>query len=130
MKLIVLDDTYKVCRMDNGSTIPEPPNHCEFFSITVAGSEISLVLPDSIEPLQGARIEPGWKVIKLDGPFEFTVIGIISRITGILAASRIPVFVISTFDTDYVLVKQELLITALKVLSENGYEVVNTEGVT
>ena len=67
--------------------------------------------------------EDGWKAMRIEGELEFSLIGILSRISGILAAENIGIFAISTYNTDYILTKKENYERALSALKEEGYEV-------
>ena len=67
--------------------------------------------------------EDGWKAMRIEGELDFSLIGILSRISGILAAENIGIFVISTYNTVYILTKQENYERALAALKEEGYEV-------
>ncbi len=71
----------------------------------------------------GARVEAGWRVLALVGPFPFDLVGVLASVTSPLASAGVSVFAISTFDTDYVLVKEEHLARAVAVLRSAGHEV-------
>ncbi len=91
-----------------------------FFSISRTESELSVVC------LEGAcsgaaKVNEGWALMQLHGPFEFTVVGIIAEISKVLARAKIPVFVVSTFDTDYILMKIEHQEKAVKALARAGH---------
>jgi hypothetical protein len=93
-----------------------------FFAITRTDDELSLVLPASIE-IESDRSEAGWSCFKVEGPLEFDLVGILAGIAGTLADAGVSIFAISTFDTDYILVKREQLKTALEALASTGYQV-------
>ncbi len=86
--------------------------------------ERSLVCPTEFVPENATDCENGWKAFRIVGTLDFSLIGIIANITKLLAERKIGVFVVSTFDTDYVLVKQEDFDTAVAVMVRCGYEVV------
>ena len=73
--------------------------------------------------MEGVRIERGWVALKLEGPFPFSMTGVLASFLQPLAEAKIPIFAISTFDTDYVLVKAEKLDRALGVLRSAGHAV-------
>ncbi|WII07445.1 ACT domain-containing protein [Methanomassiliicoccales archaeon LGM-RCC1] len=67
--------------------------------------------------------EKGWRAFRIEGTLDFSMVGVLSKITGILAGENIGIFAISTFDTDYILVKEKDLESALTALRDNGYQV-------
>jgi len=92
-----------------------------FFSLTLTDSEISLVCNSQIA-VDAKHSEAGWRLFKLIGPFEFNVIGVLKKIATILADNQISIFAISTFETDYILVKEAQYESAMVVLSHMGYD--------
>ena len=89
--------------------------------------ELSIVCAESAAP-ERARVECGWVALKLEGPFPFSMTGVLSSVLTPLAAAGVSVFVLSTFDTDYVLVKNDQVTQALKALEREGH-IVKREGV-
>ena len=87
--------------------------------------EKSLVCPTSVVPHNTIEREDGWRAFRICGKLDFSLVGILSGITGILAECGISVFAISTFDTDYVLVKDDEFEAALMELNNAGYTIVN-----
>ena len=94
-----------------------------FISITRTEDELSIVCIDKNIPNE-IKSEKGWRVLKVEGPLDFSLIGILSDISGILAKEKISIFVVSTFDTDYILVKEENLVNSIKVLSDNNINII------
>ena len=82
---------------------------------------MSVVCPEQRVP-EGARIEKGWVALKLEGPFPFSMTGVLASFLEPLAQAKIPIFAISTFDTDYVLVKNEDVQQAVGVLVAAGHQ--------
>ena len=74
-------------------------------------------------PGQTLQREDGWKAFRTQGELDFALIGILSKISGILAENQIGIFVVSTYNTDYILVKEENFVRALDVLEAAGYEI-------
>lgn len=93
-----------------------------FFSATRSPEELSIVCEDAAVP-EAVKAEKGWALLKLDGPVPFDAIGVLSALTAPLAEAGIPVFAISTFDTDYLLVKVDRFGDAAAVLRKAGIEV-------
>lgn len=105
-----------VVRLDASSTIPNwATEDSEFFSITRTTEEMSIVCPEKIVP-SGLKVEKGWRYLKVEGPLDFGLTGILASLANPLAEANISIFAISTFDTDYLLVKKENLAKAIKVL--------------
>jgi hypothetical protein len=92
-----------------------------FFSITRTDDELSIVCAESRVPAD-IRAERDWVGLKLQGPFPFDMTGVLSSFLQPLAEARIPIFAISTFDTDFVLIKQEPLEPALAALEAAGHQ--------
>jgi hypothetical protein len=113
---------YSVCRLDRGATWSTPPDAGRIYSATLTPDEVSVVCSEGDEP-EGARIEPGWRALRIVGPLAFDLVGVIASVTVPLAAADVGVFVISTFDTDIVLVKDEDLDQAADVLEGAGHRI-------
>ena len=84
--------------------------------------ELSIVCPERNVP-EGVRSNSGWKCLKVKGPIDFSAIGIVQSLTRPLASANISIFVMSTFDTDYVMVKKEDVDSALRALASAGHQV-------
>jgi hypothetical protein len=92
-------------------------------SITRTADELSVVCPQDDAP-PGARVEGGWRALKLQGPILFAEVGVLSTLAGALAGAGLSLFAVSTYDTDYVLVKERDLAAALDALRMAGCEIV------
>ncbi len=92
----------------------------DFFSISRTSQELSIVCPSSLS-LNSDRAEGNWIAIWVTGPLDFSLTGILADISSALARAEISIFAISTFDTDYILVKEESIEQAKKVLEKAGY---------
>ena len=95
----------------------------EFFFVGKTDEEISLVCKTSAVPASTIAREDGWKGFRIEGVLDFSLIGILSKISTILAENKIGIFAVSTYNTDYILVKKENFERALSVLAEAGYEI-------
>lgn len=113
---------YAICRLPAGAPIPESVLSAWFVSITRTPDELSIVC-DERTILEGARVEQGWSLLKVDGPLDFSAIGIVASLATPIAAAGISLFVISTFDTDFVLVKTENLDAATEALERAGHSI-------
>lgn len=122
LTLTVLPDTYAVCRLDADAAIPGWATGNNFFSITRTKEELSIVCLQACVP-EGIRCERDWRCLQLVGPIPFAMVGVLASIIQPLAGARISVFAISTFDTDYLLVKAEDLQRAIDALRWQGHSV-------
>lgn len=122
MKL--LKERYGVCRLDKTELILEWAQNGEFFSITRTSDELSIVcIEDSIP--NDIKCEKDWRILKVEGPLDFSLIGILASISTILAQKGISIFAISTYDTDYILVKNKDIDNAVESLIKERYEVID-----
>ncbi|MBQ2977235.1 MAG: ACT domain-containing protein [Clostridia bacterium] len=118
MTLELLPQKFSVCQIENpGQADLTAP--FTFFSRT--DEEISLVCESEKAPEDALKREDGWRGLRIAGPLDFSLIGILAKIAGLLAAQKISIFAISTYNTDYVLVKEEKLSAALNTLKKSGY---------
>ncbi len=123
IRIVILEEIYSICRLEKNDTIPDDITKSNFYSITSSPKEISLVCEQKFIR-DGMKVEKDWKVLKIDSILDFSLIGIISKISTILADAKISIFVVSTYDTDYVLIKKSNLEITVRVLEENGYEII------
>lgn len=121
MELRKLPYKLTVCKITN---IAEIDTNKDFYFIGKTDEEISLVCVTEEAPTNTIEREDGWRGFRIQGVLDFSLIGILSKISGILAENRIGIFAISTFNTDYILVKEEDFEWALDVLHKNGYVIV------
>ena len=120
MKISVLKDFFSVCKVASyeGIDLGAP--------IVFTGStdrEKSLVCPTDRVPASTLAREDGWRAFRIEGQLDFSLVGILARISSILAAEKIGIFAISTFDTDYILTKAEDFYRALAALRAEGHDV-------
>jgi len=122
LTLSLLPETFTVCRLECDHPIPQWAATSSFFSMTRTFDELSIVCPERNVP-EGVRSNSGWKCLKVKGPIDFSAIGIVQSLTRPLASANISIFVMSTFDTDYVMVKKEDVDSALRALASAGHQV-------
>ena len=120
LDLVLLPQIYAVHRLAPDSPLPDGLSSCPFYAITRTGEELSLVCPGEIS-VSSQKTEAGWRVIKVAGPLDFALTGVLARLADTLARANVSLFAISTFDTDYLLVKQDRIDAALKALKAAGY---------
>ena len=116
MTLEVLKQNYVICKLDKLIDVPED---AEFFAITVTDKEISLVCEQEKAP-QDCTMETGFRAMRIKGILDFSLTGIIAWVSGILAHAGISIFTVSTYDTDYVLVREVDLEQSVSVLKSKG----------
>lgn len=121
MELKKLEYELTVCKADDLSQVNL---HSELFFIGKTDEELSLVCPTQDVPENTLVRDDGWRGFRIQGVLDFSLIGILSRISGILAEEKIGIFAVSTYNTDYILVKKENFDRAMSVLAEKGYTIV------
>lgn len=120
MKLKTLEQKFTICKVADLEQINFGDPFC-FISKT--DEELSLVCETSCVPTETISREDGWKAFRIEGILDFSLIGILSKISTILANNQIGIFVVSTYNTDYVLIKENKFNQAIQHLKESGYEV-------
>lgn len=121
MELKILDNKLKVVKLKTNETVPEIVYKQEFYSITKTDEELSIVVNEDVNILSNI-IEYNWKAIKIVGILDFELIGILAKISNILAQAEISIYALSTYNTDYILVKVDKLEKAINVLEQNEYK--------
>jgi uncharacterized protein len=120
IRLIALDGLYGVCRLNPAAEIPAWAGKGEFQVITRSSDELSIICLEAQIPTD-VKWEGGWRVLKMAGPFEFSEIGILSGILAPFAKAGISILAVSTFDTDYVLIKADKLQAAGRALAGSRF---------
>jgi len=120
MEIKVIDQAFSVCKVKDFSLVDL---NSEFCFTGKTDEENSLVCLTDAVPNNTTERDDGWRAFRIQGPLDFALIGILSEISGILAQNQIGIFAISTYNTDYILVKSENLEKAVHALSENGYRI-------
>ena len=116
----VWEGRWAVCRLDPDAAIPEWVS-TGFASVTRTPDELSIVCPEEGVPA-GVQAERGWACLQLQGPFAFTLTGVLTSFLAPLAEARVPIFALSTYDTDWVLIPAARLDDALHSLAAEGHE--------
>lgn len=120
MTLKCLDGVFSVCLLDGADSVNFESEYC-FFGKT--DDEYSLVCRCEDVPRDCVKREDGWCGFKIVGTLDFSLVGILARISSILAESGISIFAVSTYKTDYVFVKSEFFDAAVGQLEKNGYKI-------
>ena len=123
LNLSLLKGRAAICRLSPTEKIPEwALVDASFSSVTRTKDELSIVCPESVVP-KDIKHEPGWRLFKVAGPLGFELTGILASMAEPLAKAGVSIFAISTFDTDYLMVKEQKLDLALKTLKEAGHKI-------
>ena len=121
--LKLLEDKFAIHSFAEDEQIPAEVFKAPIFFIGKTYEELSIVCPEELE-LNSIEQEKGCVALEVMGPLAFSLTGIMSQISGVLASANISIFAISTFDTDYILVKQDTVEQAIQSLRNDGYKVV------
>jgi hypothetical protein len=121
-----MEGRYAIAKFPWDAAIPAWATGSPFFSVTRTLEELSVVAAESSVPLEldAAR---GWRMFKVNGPFSFDEIGVVAALANPLARVGVAIIVISTFDTDYLLVQQEEIPVAVETLEHAGHTILNLE---
>ena len=119
-KLRVIDKAFTVCKVKDFSSVDLAG---EFVFIAKTDEEKSLVCETALTPSDTVSREDGWRAFRIEGMLDFSLIGILSKISSLLADAGIGIFAVSTFNTDYIFTKSELFDQALTVLETHGYPI-------
>jgi len=127
LKMSILEERFAVCKIKSTAKIPSCILN-KNLSITRTDDELSIVLDelllsDYIDEIGKAEVYKGFRALKVEGPLDFSLIGILSSIAGTLAEVKVSIFAISTFDTDYILLQDESLEIAISALKKIGIDI-------
>ncbi len=120
LKFSRLPGSFSICQLPAHADVPSWALEAAFFSVTRTADELSVVCAQEKVPA-GVRHEDAWACLKLEGPFPFSQTGILTSFVQPLSDRAIPIFAVSTFDTDYVLVKEAWIDRAIEILKEAGH---------
>jgi hypothetical protein len=122
-QLSIIPGLYSVCRLSSWSTVPDWALSGKFYSITSTSDELSIVCDSDYIPEKLPR-EGHFKCFKIEEILDFSLVGVLASLTQTLAEVGISVFVISTYNTDYILVKENNLDIAVAALEKAGYTII------
>ena len=122
MQLYMLDESYAVVRLEPDAPLPLWAQRGHFRSVTRSDTEMSIVCREEDVP-PDASAERGWVCLKVEGPLDFSLTGVVASLVAPLADANIPLFVISTFETDYLLVREHDHHAAVVALAAAGHSV-------
>ena len=121
MNIKKIEHNFSVCKVIDYSQVDLSQEYC---FIGKTDEENSLVCLSSCVPDNTIERDDGWKAFRIQGVLDFSLIGILSKISCLLAENKIGIFAVSTYNTDYILTKEENFEKAIEILSENGYQII------
>jgi hypothetical protein len=122
LTLTLAPERLAVCRLAPDAPVPPLPLGRSLVALTLTPDELSLVLPEDAAPA-GAAIEAGWRALRVAGPLDFSLTGILASLADPLAQAGVSIFAISTYDTDYLLIREVALTEALTALRAAGHTI-------
>ena len=123
LNLIVLEKTYSIYKFKNDSILPDWIYSSDFYSITKTKDELTVITNQNDSLSEDILCSKDWRIFKIEGLLDFSLIGIIADISNIFKEKKIPIFTVSTYDTDFFLVKQKDLNAGIKALRAKGHSV-------
>lgn len=118
LQFTVLGGVYSVCHLPQDDAITMPD--AGFFCVLRSDDELTIIAEEAL--VEGvSKQEKGWNILKLMGPFDFDVKGVLAEVSAVLAEANIAIFVLSSFATDYILIKQENKQQAISALEKAGH---------
>lgn len=120
--LTLAPERFAVCKLPPSAPIPPLPLHASLVAVTITPEECSLVLPEEAAP-SGAAVEAGWRALRVAGVLDFSLTGVLASLATPLAQADVSIFAVSTYDTDYLLVREASLDAALAALRAAGHTI-------
>ena len=120
-RLQIMPQRLAVARLDPAADLPAWLPREGFLSITRTSDELSIVVDEQALPGR-VTAETGWRMLKVLGPLNFSLVGVLASLANPLAAAGVSIFAISTYDTDYLLVREAQFALALAALAEAGFD--------
>lgn len=121
LTLKVLPEAFTVCQPASATVECAAP----YYFAAKTADEVSLVCPTKLLPPETVRREDGWRAFFVDGTLDFSLVGILARIAGVLAREKIAIFAVSTYNTDYIFTKADVFGRALSALAAAGFAVID-----
>lgn len=123
LNFIVLEKSYSIYKFKRESVLPDWIYSSDFYSITKTDDELSVIALQTELMSEDTICSRDWRILKIEGPLDFSLVGIIAEISKIFKERKISIFTISTYDTDYILVKQKDLKASISALKEKGHNI-------
>lgn len=122
LTLSILPGVFAVCRLDPASSVPSWATTDGFNAIVRTAEELSIVCAEQAVPA-GVTCQRGWRGLKVAGPLDFALTGVLASLAGPLAEAGVSIFAVSTYDTDYLFLREEQLGTAIDALRRAGFAI-------
>ncbi|EOR24963.1 MULTISPECIES: ACT domain-containing protein [Clostridium] len=122
MEIKIIDQDFSICKVEDLSQIDYSN---EFCFISKTDEELSIVCSTKLIPANVIQCDNGWRGFRIQGILDFSLIGILSKISTLLAENKIGIFAVSTYNTDYIFTKEVNFDKAIKILKRNGYIIKN-----
>jgi len=122
LRLELLPETYAICRLGPEEAVPRWATDGAFLSLTRTRAELSIVCVEEAVP-EGVRCQRGWRCLGVEGPLDFSLTGILTSLADPLAAAGVSIFATSTFDTDYLLLREADLERGMDALRRAGHQI-------
>jgi uncharacterized protein len=126
LTFVVQPGAYAIAKLPHNAELPAWACSGPFFSVTRTSEELSIVVAENSLP-QNFEASNGWRLLKLQGPFAFDEVGIVAAISEPLAKSHIGIFIVSTYNTDYLLVQNKHVRAAVETLDRAGHRILHLE---
>jgi hypothetical protein len=120
ISLTLQNETFNIHRLPPDGKIPAAALDSPFFAVTRTEDELSIVVPETVA-IKHTQSDSGWACFKVNGPLDFSLVGVLAGIANALANAKVSIFALSTFDTDYILVKRKQVEAAREALTSAGY---------
>ncbi len=120
MKIKIINKDFTICKVEEFSQIDSSD---EFYFIGKTDEELSVVCSSDSVPGNSLVCEDGWRAFRIQGELDFSLIGILSKISTLLTEHQIGIYAVSTYNTDYILTKKDNFMKAIQILEANGYEI-------
>lgn len=127
LTLDLVPGSYAICRWDPGDSLPPWVMQGEFFSVTRTSAELSAVCDVAVVP-SGVKADGPWLMLAVRGPLDFNITGVLAALAVPLAHACISIFAVSTYDTDYLLVRDREMDRAVRALREAGHNISEARG--
>lgn len=125
LTLQLLSEKFSIHSLPVNSAIPSKVFQASIYFIAKTYEEVSIVIPEEIK-IESDDVENNWRALEFIGPLGFSLTGIMSNISTVLANAKISIFAISTFDTDYILIKDDMVNSAIAALESNQYQIIKS----
>lgn len=125
-RVSVLEGVFAICRLDKDAQNPQWLSYSRFTTVTHTNDELSIICPQEDVPATITHMG-GWRCLKIEGPFGLDSIGVLVSVAAPLSTNAISLFATATYDTDYLLIKEQDLIRAIETLKKQGHIVVGYE---